>query len=263
MKALLRYELKSGLKSFLIWTLAVGGMGFVCLILFKSMEASMEGMAENFASMGSFSQAFGMDILSIATPTGYFATEIATIHALGGSIFAASIATVILSKEEDGHTAEFTFTLPVTRAKVVFVKGITVLINLVLFTLICGVLYYIGFTIIGETNPGNDFFIYMVTQLLMNIEIAAICFLLSAISKKNKIGVGIGVAMILYIVDLMARVIPDLKEIIMITPFSYSNAAEIFSGTADSQIAIIVGVIVILVLGVSAFQFYTHRDLAS
>ena len=138
MKALFKYELKSSIKSFLIWTLVVGGMGFFCLILFKSMESQMAGMAENFASMGSFSDAFGMNVLSIATAKGFFATEIGTIHALGASLFAASVATVILSKEEDSHTAEFTYTLPITRAKVVVIKAITVVTELFLFTAICG-----------------------------------------------------------------------------------------------------------------------------
>ena len=84
----------------------MGGMGLICIILYKGMENSMADMAESFATMGTFSDAFGMSTLSIATLKGYFATEIGTIHALGSSMFAASIATVILSKEEDGHTAE-------------------------------------------------------------------------------------------------------------------------------------------------------------
>ena len=122
MTALLKYEWKSSLKSLIIWTLSVGIMGFVCILLFKSMESNMADMAESFASMGAFSEAFGMNTLSIASAKGFFATEIGTIHALGGSMFAASIATVILSKEEDGHTAEFTFTLPVSRWKVIVLK---------------------------------------------------------------------------------------------------------------------------------------------
>lgn len=263
MKALFKYELKSSIKSFLIWTLVVGGMGFFCLILFKSMESQMAGMAENFASMGSFSDAFGMNVLSIATAKGFFATEIGTIHALGASLFAASVATVILSKEEDSHTAEFTYTLPITRAKVVVIKAITVVTELFLFTAICGLLYYIGFAVIGETNLGSEFFAYIAAQFMMSIEVGAICFFLSAVSKKNRLGIGIGVAMLLYILDLMARVIPDLEKVKMITPFSYANAAEILSKTADSTVALIFGICITIFFFAGAGVLYVRRDLAS
>ena len=138
MPVILKNEWKSGWKSLLIWALSVGGMGLICIILYKGMEDSMADMAESFATMGTFSDAFGMSTLSIATLKGYFATEIGTIHALGSSMFAASIATVILSKEEDGHTAEYTFTLPVSRGKVIAMKFFAVLLNLICFTLICG-----------------------------------------------------------------------------------------------------------------------------
>ena len=37
MTALYKYEWKSSMKSLIIWTLSVGIMGFVCILLFKSM----------------------------------------------------------------------------------------------------------------------------------------------------------------------------------------------------------------------------------
>lgn len=262
MFAIFKNEWKSGLKSMLIWALAVGGMGFICLLLYKSMEDSMAEMAESFASMGAFADAFGMSTLSLATIKGYFATEIGTIHSLGSSFFAASIATIILSKEEDGHTAEFTFTLPVSRPKVILMKFSSVLINIICFTGICTMFYTIAFIILGE-NLGSEFVMFMLFQLMMNIEIAAICFFISAVSKKNKLGLGISVVMLLYIYDLMARVIPDLKDAIFISPFSYANAASIFSNAGYDKLAIILGAFMIIAMTFGAGMIYSKRDLAS
>ena len=59
MPAILKYEWKSGWKSLLIWALSVGGMGLIFIILYKGMEDSMADMAENYAKMGAFSDAFG------------------------------------------------------------------------------------------------------------------------------------------------------------------------------------------------------------
>lgn len=263
MTAIFRNEWKSGLKSLLIWSLAVGGMGLFCIILFQSMEDSMAGMAENFASMGAFSEAFGMSTLSIATLAGFFATEVGTIHSLGSSMFAASLATVVLSKEEDQHTAEFTFALPVSRVRIIIMKYCAVILNLIIFTCICGLLYAIGFTILGESGFDKSFIQFMLFQLLMNIEIASICFVISAVSKKNHLGTGISLAMLFYVYDLMARVIPDLKKTIFLSPFSYANATTIYAGEGIDKAALCLGIgIIICAIAISG-AIYTRRDLAS
>lgn len=255
-----KYECKSNIKSLLIWSLAVGGMGLVCILLYQSMQDSMEGMAENFASMGAFADAFGMSTLSIATLKGYFATEIGTIHALGGGLFAASIATTMLSKEEDQHTAEFTFALPLSREKIIAMKFLAVLTNIILFTLCCGIMYQIGFLVLGE-SLGAEFIKYLFFQMLMNIEIATICLVVSALSKKNKLGVGISIAMLLYMYDLMARVIPKLKDIIFLSPYSYSNAIEFFSKSKLDLPAIIFSIFITASTLVFSFEYYAKRDL--
>lgn len=262
MYALLKNECKSGFKSLMIWALSVGGLGFVCILLFQSMEDSMVGMAEQFASMGAFSEAFGMSTLSIATLKGYFATEIGTIHSLGSGMFAATLATVILSKEEDGHTAEFTFTLPLSRVKIITVKYLSVFVNLIVFTGICTLLYLTGFLVLVE-EPGSEFFLYMLMQFMMNVEVAAICFLISAMSKKNKLGLGISVALILYLYDLMARVVPSLKNAAFLSPFSYANATTIFSKSEIELIALVIGAVIIIGMTVVSGMIYARRDLAS
>ena len=95
MLTIYKHEIKLYIKTLLIWFVCVGGMGFACILLFSSMQESMEGMAESFATMGAFSDAFGMSQLSIGTLIGFYATEIGTIHGLGGAMFAAIIASFL------------------------------------------------------------------------------------------------------------------------------------------------------------------------
>ena len=61
MGTILKHELKANFKTFLIWCLSVSFMSFMCILMFTSVKESMVGMAESFASMGAFSNAFGMD----------------------------------------------------------------------------------------------------------------------------------------------------------------------------------------------------------
>jgi ABC-2 type transport system permease protein len=263
MKAVYFKELQLNLKTFLIWSSAVGMMGLLCILLFQSMEGEMKGMADAFSNMGAFSDAFGMSTLSIATLTGYFATEVGTVHGLGSGMFSAILAIGILSKEEEVHTGEFLFSLPVSRTKVVAAKALCVATMLTCFTLLCALFYVIGFAALGEEIPTADFVKFMGMQLLMNFETAGICFLCSSLSGKNRMGMGIALALGFYFFDLIGRVVPDMKEALVIGPYSYANASEIFSGVETKAAAVVIALILTVIATVSAFAVYNRRDLAS
>jgi ABC-2 type transport system permease protein len=227
------------------------------------MEGDVMEMADSFSEMGAFSDAFGMSTLSIATIGGFFAAEVGTVHGLGSVMFAAFFASTMLSKEEDGHTGEFLFSLPVSRGKVITAKGITVIVNLILFTVICGAFYALGFVCLGEEVPVSDLTRFLVCMLLMNIEVAAIAYLISATSSKNRMGLALGMALIIYFYDIMGRVIPDMKDYLFIGPFSYANASEIFAGMDAPDYSFAVAIIVIATMIVATYMAYTKKDLAS
>ncbi|MBR6309317.1 MAG: ABC transporter permease subunit [Lachnospiraceae bacterium] len=258
-----RHELKLGFKALLIWSLSVGIMGLLCILMYTSMEGEMADMAESFSKLGAFSDAFGMSTLSIATLGGFFATEVGTVHGLGSAMFAAITAAVILSKEEDGHTGEFLYSLPISRGSAVTGKALSVLINLVAFTVICGVFYVIGFVALGEDVLWKEMLLFLVRMLLMNIEIASVTLVISAASTKNRLGAGLGLALIFYAYDLIGRVVPDLKDYLFIGPFSLANASEIFSGQKAPVEALIVAAIVIVVAVTATYRVYLKKDLAS
>ena len=263
MKAVLKRELLLNIKSLLIWSLSVGLLGLSCILLYQSMEGEMKEMADAFSNMGAFSDAFGMSTLSIASLKGYFATEIGAVHGLGSGMFAAIVAINIISKEEDAHTGEFIFSLPITRSKVLAAKGICVAIMLIVFTIICTVCYLIGFYTLGEEMPMDAFMLFMGRQLLMNVEVAGICFGLSSLTGKNRMGLGLGAALFFYAFDVMGRVIPDLKDYLFIGPYSYANAAEIFTGIETPVKGIIIAIVMLFAGVLVGFWNYNRRDLAS
>ncbi len=263
MKAVFTRELKLNLSQFLIWTLAVGLLGLSCILMYTSMEGEVMEMADSFSNMGAFSDAFGMSTLSIATMKGFFSTEVGTVHGLGSAMFAAMISIGILSKEEERHSGEFLLSLPISRGKVVAAKGLCVLVMLVCFTLVCGLLYELGFVMLDESVPTAEFITFMSCQFLMNLELAAICFCISALSTRIRTGLGLGVALAVYVYDLMGRVNPDLKDYLFLGPYSYANASEIFAGTWEPAKGIILGCLVTILCVVGAFWGYGRRDLAS
>ncbi len=262
MKAVLKRELILNMKSLLIWSLSVGILGLICILLYSSMEGEMKDMADAFSNMGAFSDAFGMSTLSIPSLKGYFATEIGAVHGLGSGMFAAIIAINSISKEEDGHTGEFIFSMPLSRTKVLCAKALCIAVMLVVFTVICTVCYVIGFNVLGEEMPMDEFMTFMCRQFIMNAEVAGICFGISSLTGKNRMGLGLGMALLFYAYDVMGRVIPDLKDYLFIGPYSYANAAEIFTGE-DTPVKALILAAVILIAGVFfGFFYYNKRDLS-
>ena len=86
---------------------------------------------------------------------------------------------------------------------------------------------------------------------------------MSAISGKNRMGLGLGIALVCYAYDVMGRVVPDLKDYLFIGPYSYSNASEIFTGVATEGKAIVLAAAFLIGGVVFAFLRFNKRDLAS
>ncbi len=260
---MLRHEWKMNLKSLLIWTICVGISCCGCILLFSSVADSMGEMAQSFSQMGSFSAAFGMDKISIATISGYYAAEISIIFSLGGAMFAAMTGAVLLSKEEEGHTAEFLYTLPVSRIHILLEKYFALILLVVVFNCICIGFDVGGFLGIQEEILWQEYFLYHLTSFVMQIEMGSICFLLSAIFRRKQIGLGLGIAVFFYLMDIMCRIVPDLDFLKYLTPFYYANAADIFSGEEVRYGLVCLGVAISIIATVAAGVVYRKRDLVS
>lgn len=221
---LYRHEMKMNLKSLIIWTLCVGGMCFGCILLYTSLEDSLQEIADVYANMGAMSTALGMDKMSLATLTGFYATEIAMMHGLGGAMFAAILGTGMLSKEEAGHTSEFLNVFPIGRGQIVIEKYLALLSNILLFNLVCALLYVLGFVMMGA---------------------------------------GPGLVILLFAADMMCRIIPAIENVKYLTPFYYSNGADIFTNGEIDGGMLAIGIGMLCAAFVAAFLKYGKKDLAA
>lgn len=260
---LFKHEWKMNRKTLLIWTLCVGLCCSGCILLFESVAESMEEIALTFAKMGSFSEAFGMDKVSIGTLTGFYAAEISIIFLVGGAMFAAMTGAILLSKEEEGHTMEFLHTMPVSRTYIYVWKYIVLLVLILIFNAVCIGMDFVGFWAIGEKVALAEYVEYHVFALVMQVEVGSICYLISAICKRKQIGAALGLAVFFYLMDIMCNIVPDLEFLKILTPFYYANAAEIYSG-GDSRFSLmLLGLAVAVTAVVLGEIVYKKRDMAA
>ncbi|MFQ9515286.1 MAG: ABC transporter permease subunit [Eubacterium sp.] len=257
----MKHELKMNFKALLIWTLVVGGMIFCFMLIFPTMEESMGELSGAYSQMGDFSTAFGMDKINIATPMGFFGIEIGATLSLGGAMFAAIGGIGMLAKEEGGHTTEFVFVTPNKRTYFITSKMIACVILIGLFDMACMILGILGFVCINEELIWKQYLLFFLAQFLMHLEIAGICFGISAFLRKNNIGLGIGIAMLLYFVNLFANITDKVENLHYITPFSYSDAADIFVTEKLQTEYLISGMIVMVMFVLAGYVRYCRKDL--
>ena len=256
------HEWKRNRKSLAVWTLCVAGICFGCILLYTSLEESVQEVADSFANMGSMSAALGMDKMSIATLQGYYASEIALMHGIGGAMFAAILGTGLLSKEESGHTSEFLNTLPVGRGSIVLQKYLALLCCIAVFNVISTAFYAAGFHILGETWT-RQMLLYHLAAVLMQAEIGTICFLISACSRKNRLGTGLGITILLAALDMMCRILPAIDQLKYVTPFYYANAADIMSDGKIDAASAGIGVLLMLLSLWTACSVYCKKDFTA
>lgn len=258
---LVKHELRQGKTSFLIWTASVGFLLAICIFLFPEMKGQMEGVTDLFASMGSFTEAFGMDRLNFGTLTGFYAVECGNILGLGGAFYAALCAIAILSKEEKEKTAEFLLTHPVSRRRIVTEKLIAVFVQITAMNLIIYALAVGSIAAIGETIPWKELSLMHLAFTLLQLELAGICVGLSAFLCKGSVGIGLGAAVMMYFLNLIANISDAAGFLKYITPFGYCEGADIITNGSLDGVLVSIGAVVGICGIVIAYLKYTKKDI--
>ena len=258
---MVKHEINVGKLSFLIWTASVGMLLAVCVFLYPEMKGEMEGVSELFASMGSFTAAFGMDKLNFGTLIGYYAVECGNILGLGGGFYAALCGAGILSKEEKERTAEFLLVHPVSRSRIVTEKLIAVFLQITAMNLLIYALAAGSMAAIGEDIPWKELNLLHLAYYLMQLEIGGVCFGISAFMRKGTLGAGLGLAAMLYCLNLVANIADAASFLKYITPFGYCDGADIVSeGSLDGAL-VAVGALIGVAGIAAAYLKYTKKDI--
>ena len=256
-----KHELKQGRIALLIWMASIAFFIVACIFMFPEMENQMEEVSEMFASMGSFTAAFGMDRLNFGTLIGFYAVECGNILGLGGAFFAALCGVAILSKEEKEHTAEFLLTHPVSRMRIVTEKLIAVFIQLIILNAIIFLTSVASMQAIGETIPWKEVGLMHLAFFFLQIELASVCFGISAFLRRGNIGIGLGIAVAMYFLNLVANISESAEFLKYVTPFGYTEGADIVSNGALDWTLIGIGFVISVIGIVVAYFTYCKKDI--
>ena len=258
---IVRHELKRGRITFLIWCAVIVSLLATCIFIFPEMKGEMEEAGDIFASMGSFTAAFGMDKLNFGTLVGYYAIECGNVLGLGGAFYASICAIAALCKEEKDGTAEFLLTCPVSRTRIVTEKLVAVIIQITALNLIVFALSVGSTAAIGESVPWKEMTLLHVAYYVMQLELGLVCFGISAFLRKGSVGIGIGVAATAYFLNIIANLTRSAEFLKYVTPFGYCDGATIVNDGKLDGVMMATGAAVGAACAVAAFIRYRKKDI--
>ena len=258
---LVKHEVKQGWKALAIWTAAIGFFIVICVFMYPEMKGEMEGVSDMFASMGAFSAAFGMDRLNFGTLIGFYAIECGNILGIGGAFFAAIIGVSALAKEEKERTAEYLLTHPVSRGSILTQKLIALVLQIVLMNAVIYLLSVSSIAMIGEEILWKELSLLHFSCFLVQLELAGICFGISAFLRRSGLGIGIGIAAIMYFLNIVANISESAEGLKYITPFGYADSAEIVAKVSLDGKMILCGMALMVAGILAAYWKYTKKDI--
>ena len=119
-------------------------------------------------------------------------------------------------------------------------------------------------------DPANDyeelameeFWLLHLAYLLMQLEIGCICFGISAFIKRGSIGIGLGLALALYFMNIICNISEKADFLKYITPYAYADASNIISESELEGDLIFIGVLISIAGILTAILKYTKKDIS-
>lgn len=258
-------ELKINYKSLLIWTLSLSVIYMLIFSIYPSLmneesalaiKSMMESMPKEILA------AFNMDIIGIESAYGWFKTEGLVFVNLIGSIYAATLGSTILLKEENDKTIEFLYAKPIPRHKIVSAKIACGIINIFLFTMIIVVLNYISILFIQDSLDLKEYLMVSVSPMLTFYLIFFITLFISTFFKKTKkaMSLSIGFVFVEYFMQIIGGMGEKLEMVRKVSLFEFSSVRYITEHQALNMTYLGVGIVVILICIAATYFIYQKKE---
>ena len=258
---LFKHELRQNRISLLIWTLAISYMLGICVIIYPEMASQMGEITKVFSDMGSFTSAFGMNQLNFGEFMGYFGVECGNVLGMGGAFFAAITGITLLAKEEKDGTADFLLSHPVSRTSIIYAKYASMIAQILILNIIVILITTVSIIAIKENPDIKTLALLFFAYFILQLEIGTISFGISAFLKGNGLGIGLGMAFVLYFMNIVSNLIEEAKFLKHITPFGYADGAYIVPNNSIEWKYLIAGIAFSIIAIIGGYIKYRKKDI--
>jgi len=259
---LFKRELKRNLKSFLVTILICGFMIVWVVSMSKKMGPDIKTILD-LKFPGPLQEAFGMANLDFGSAKSFFALIFSYIY-LFLAIYIAGVFATIMSKEFSDKTAEYLFSLPVPRFRIIATKLSVSLLYFVVIIILMFFLSWISFAM----NIKGSFDLKLITLfslawLIGGLVFASLAFLISSFFPYSKSisSVSVILIMVMYMLQIVIAVNDKLDNLKYISPFDWFKGSEIANTMSLDTTYCLIGVFVIIVSIAIGFRRFLKSDV--
>lgn len=261
--SLIKQELKSNIKIHIVF-LSIIAMYAVTLVamydptLKDSLKTLEESMPTVFAAFGM--QNMGTTLLDFIITYLYKFVLIVTPF-----IFSITMCYRLLAKYVENGSLAYLLNTKHNRTKIVMTQWINLFLGLVIMILFNTILMILCCAILfnGELNIPKFIFLNL-GLLILQVFIAAFCFMFTCIFSEIKYSIGLGGGLIttFIIMQMLSQVYDNAKILIYCNPLSLFNPQQLVNGNMVSvvNIAILLGLSIICLL--IGFLGFKKKDLS-
>ena len=263
MKVIVFRELKANRKGLSMWMF---GMLFMVAIGAAEYGTVVENAVSIMPMMDALPRIvkviFGMDILPIDTPIGYYVcmylwySMVAFAHAI-------VLGVTIIAKEERDRTAEFLYTMPYSRKIIISGKIIVAAMNVLcmtIFTFLCIIL-----TLVSQMN-GESIMPEILTTMIGMFFAQMLCLALglffSSLFNYHRTAMSMAISFfaLSFVLATVIELVGNMEFLNFLTPFRYFFAPYVVTNGISSAYLLLslffVGIFVFL-----TYKLYQKRDI--
>ena len=140
-------------------------------------------------------------------------------------------------------------------------KLAAILIQITVMNVVVYLLSIGSMALIGEAVPWKEVNLMHLAYYCLQLELGGICFGVSAFLRKGSLGVGLGIAVMLYFANLISNMAEVAEGLRYITPFAYCDGADIVTNGNLDLLLLGIGFLFTAVGIGSAFWKYCRKDI--
>lgn len=258
----LRHELKSGFGPMMIWAVSLSVFGLIALAMYPLVSKYSDMINYLVERMGLMGQLFNLREMNFYEFMTYYGLEYGNFMGLGGGMFAAVTGMVMTAREEGRHTAEYLFSQPVGRASVLAQKFTALLLLVTLLNALCTLVSLAGINFMRQTFNLNSFIWFHLSLLMMNLQVAVLCFGISCFKKRDNVVPGLGIVLAFYFLNLFINVNRQTDVLEYLTPYYYTDISRIASLGGPLWRSIGLGFAWAGAVFAAGFGYYMRKDLS-
>ncbi|MEL7661750.1 ABC transporter permease subunit [Acetobacterium wieringae] len=258
-------ELRMGRKTLIIWCISLIGVLSLFMLLYPSIASQLEDFQRVFESFPiEFQQAFGVADLELASILSFY--QFALMYVLlAGAIQAMNMGVSILSAEVREKTGDFLFVKPVSRNRVVAMKILAVLVQILITNAVVFTASLLMVTLLSDAAYNLKLFtLFTLSLLFIQIFFASLGLFVSVFLRRIRtvLPISMGVVFIFYIIHLLNETLNDDK-LGLVSPFDYFNLTEISMNMNYDSLYLLLWFVLVGLFTFLTFKLFARKDLPS